>query len=57
VVSSGSRDGEQRTIDKLPVRWRGGIKPRLAEAGRAMAPRTRPLAKRLAEPWEGVKYT
>ena len=29
----------------------------MAEAGRAMAPRTRPLAERLAEPWEGVKYT
>jgi hypothetical protein len=43
--------------EKLPVRWGGGIKPRLAEAGRAMALRTRPLAERLAEPWEGVKYT
>ena len=30
---------------------------RLAEGGRAMAPRTPPLAERLAEPWEGVKYT
>lgn len=29
---------------------------RLAEGGRAMAPRTPPLAERLAEPWEGVKY-
>ena len=29
----------------------------MAEGGRAMAPRTPLLAERLAEPWEGVKYT
>ena len=66
VVSSGSKGGNQRTLGvvisglslvyKLIEVWRGGIS-RLAECGRAMAPRTPPLAERLAELWEGVKYT
>ena len=66
VVSSGSKRGKQRTLGvlisglslvyKLSEVWKEGIS-RLAEGGRAMAPRTPPLAERLAEPWEGVKYT
>ena len=31
----------------------GVLKNGLADAGRYMAPRTPPLAERLAEPWEG----
>ena len=57
-VNSGYWGVNQRTKLRKPVRCvgRGGIS-RLAEGGRAMAPRTPPLAERLAEPWEGVKYT
>ena len=61
VVSSGSKRGKQRTLGVLISGLKAercgetGNKPGLAEAGRAMAPRTPPLAERLAEPWEGVK--
>ena len=55
-VNSGYWGVNQRTkLSKVCGEGELADWPKVAEL--SMAPRTPPLAERLAEPWEGVKYT